>query len=613
MKQFVKNNVMLFLFFVSSVVVLILSFYVREMMTSSAQMIEESTKSQMMALSEAASLLVTAEELDEFKTVADMQKPQYRELKNKLDVFTRQAGVMFTYYMCLDTDTGMMQFIVDNVMDEADDPDGLDSPQIPREDGPDRALAGEILAMELGSYSQGWDGLLTAWAPVYYSDGTLSNMVAGVDMQDVYLYTVRNNTQLMSIVLLVSFLLVIVSCFLCLMMYRNKAKQSATASSAKGLFLSRMSHEMRTPLNAIIGLSNMALKTEDTAAIKNHLRNISVSSDHLRRLIDDILDLSKIESGKMQLEYAPALLEKEIEAIDHIIRPQTEQKDQTFLVKTVGALPKAVYYDPVRMRQVLINLLSNAVKFTPQGGQIALTVGCEERHDGRCNLYWRVKDSGIGIKKEDISKLFAPFEQLDVSTTRKYGGTGLGLAITKQLVEMMDGHITVNSEEGDGSEFVFNTWFEIADEKAIQKLEQAQKEKRHLNLSGRYVLLADDAKVNQIVAVDMLESFGAEVDTADNGREAVEKYLANPQKYDVIFMDIQMPEMDGYEATAKIRDSGAPGAGDIPIIAITANAFREDEQRSLAARMNGHIRKPLDLEQVEDTIFAVLDQKVKVE
>ncbi|MDL2290488.1 response regulator [Desulfovibrio sp. OttesenSCG-928-F20] len=605
MLRFLKSNLMLALFFASALIVLVIAISASKMMLASAQMIEESTKRRMAALSEAASMLVTGEELDLFMNAPDMDKPEYTALKNRLDEFTRRANVMFTYYMRL-TAENKMQFVIDNVLDPAEQ-DGLNSKAVPREAGPDRALLGEVLAVDLGDYSTGWDGLLTAWAPVRYSDGSLSNMVAGVDMQDVFIKEARSNRQALAVLLTVSLVVVLVVCLACMLMYMRKARQSNIASEAKSSFLSRMSHEMRTPMNAIIGLCAMASKSQDMGVIRDYLDNINTASHHLRHVIDDILDISKIESGKMKLSCAPASLRREVEYIKRIIKPQSEAQRQKFTICVDDAVPDWLVYDSTHLRQVVINLLSNAVKFTPEGGQIDLCVKLLENTNSRVNLEWRVRDTGIGIPPQHMGSLFAPFEQADASNTRKYGGTGLGLAISRQLVELMGGAIRVESEQGRGSEFIFNTWLDIAapgTETAVDK--RAENFDQALNLWGKRILLVEDSDINQMIAVAMLNDYGAEVNTANNGEEGLRAFEAAPDSYDLIFMDIQMPVMDGYEATRRIRASNLLRAGSIPIIAMTANVFKEDVDKAREAGMNGHVGKPLDVEQIRETVHRVL-------
>ncbi len=608
MKRFLRNNLMLLLFFVSALVVLVITVVVSGMMVSAAKMIEDSTQQEMKALSEAAALLVTGEELEQFVDVADMQKPEYAALRARLNKFSQDSGLMYTYYTRYNADEDKMQYIVDNVM-EPEWQDGLDSPLEDLEQAPAAVMStGRPQAVPLGSYSEGWNGLVTAWAPVRYADGSPSNMLVGVDMQDVYIQAARENTYRMSVVLVVSMFVVLATCFICLMLYIRKVKQAQIASEAKSSFLSRMSHEMRTPMNAIIGLCGMARASGDLGQVQEYLANIDVSSQHLRHVIDDILDISKIESGKMTLEFLPVDLHRELAHIASIIRPQADAKGLAFALQVADDVPQAVCYDVIHTRQVVINLLSNAVKFTPSGGAVSLSIANLGVRDNRCNLEWRVKDNGIGIGADGQKRLFQSFEQADVSTTRKYGGSGLGLAISKQLVEMMDGQIRVESAPGRGSEFIFNIWLSIADPADVA---DDTDDTGDLDLSGVRILLVEDGEINQMIVMDMMEHYGAEVDAVNNGLAGVDAFRENPGRYDLIFMDIQMPVMDGYEATRAIRAMDVPKAKNIPIIAMTANVFREDVERAFGAGMSGHVKKPFDEEEIRRNIVKALGVSVQ--
>lgn len=602
MKARVKTQSVLLLFFVSSIVVLVVSVAASRLMISSAQMIADSTEREMTALSEAVSTMASGEALDAFQAPADMETAAYRALREQLHAFAERADILYAYYMRLDPDTDQMQFIVDNVLDpSAGIQDGLDSPQVPREAGSDLALTGIAHTEELGTYSVGWDGLLTAWAPVYYSDGSLSNMVAGVDKVDVNIQAARRNTYMFSIVLLVAMVIVLSSCITCLLLYQKKADQANTASEAKSSFLSRMSHEMRTPMNAIIGLSRMALASDDLQEVRGYLGNIEVSSEHLRHVIDDVLDISRIESGKLVLDIIPVNVREAMDRLARIIRPQAEAKRQVFLVHTAEDVPQEIYCDATRLQQVLVNLLGNAVKFTPEGGTVRLTLLMVDRQDGRAKLSWRIQDNGIGISEEQLARIFTPFEQADVSTTRQYGGSGLGLAIAQKLTTTMGGDLRVQSEVGKGSDFTVDFWLNVAEQPVAAAKDAGAAADAPLDLTSRHILLVEDAEMNRMIAANLFEGFGATVAEAVNGQEGVDMFAANPGLYDMVFMDIQMPVMDGYAAAQAIRAMGGQG-GRVPIVAMTANVFKEDVEKAIAAGMNGHVGKPFDVAMIEAAI-----------
>ena len=506
------------------------------------------------------------------------------------------------------------------------------------------------------------------------------------------------------------------------------------ASSAKSEFLSRMSHEMRTPMNAIIGMTEIAERSSDTAKLKYCLETIGVSSRHLLSLINDILDMSKIEAGKFNLDCAPLNIEELLKKICGLVIDKMEQSGQKFTVLIGKGMPLDYLGDELRISQVIANILSNAMKFTPEGGQISLSVDEVEKLGEQSVLRFSISDTGIGMSPEQTSRLFNAFEQADGSITKRFGGTGLGLAISKNIVGKMDGKIWVNSELGKGSTFNFeiklknisqkqenlrmlagvhiadikvlvadadndtreqfcaimnqigiaceavnsaqavinaekiaqNTHkhfdvifidFNLTDMNTVELLEQliGKVEKTSLAMTGslrdwnkiedklkllgvkRFIakplfpsdifdtisevvgktinksnlsasatkdipdlseinlLLAEDVQINQEIFISLMEDTGVKIDTVENGLEAVRAFEAQPNKYDIIVMDLQMPEMDGYEATRAIRGMNNPRGKTIPILAMTANAFKEDVEKCIEAGMNDHVAKPIDI------------------
>jgi signal transduction histidine kinase/CheY-like chemotaxis protein len=526
-----------------------------------------------------------------------------------------------------------------------------------------------------------------------------------------------------------------------------KAREDALSSTkAKSDFLANMSHEMRTPMNAIIGMTNIAKGAADSEKKDYCLAKIEDASNHLLGVINDILDMSKIEANKFELSSAEFSFEKTLRKAVNVINFRVEEKKQNFTVRLGENIPETLIGDDQRLTQVITNLLSNAVKFTPEGGSIELDSSYLGEKDGLCELQVEVKDSGIGIKPEQQAKLFKSFEQADSNTSRRYGGTGLGLSISKNIVEMMGGAIRVESEYGSGSRFVFTVkmkrgenkksslpkginWKNIRvlvvdddssvteyfaeiggrlgfscdtalsgkealakvkekgaydvyfidfkmpgmdgialtkklrdiedPDKAIvimisaveltaiedearragvdkflakplfpsviadtisecMRLEDAvndngESSEDEVKFPGKRIMLAEDIEINREIVIALLEPTELVIDCAENGLEAVKRFKADPTAYDMIFMDLQMPEMDGYEATRQIRAweqklaekaRRERGKGEtvqrksIPIIAMTANVFKEDVEKCLAAGMNGHVGKPLDLGEV---------------
>ena len=504
---------------------------------------------------------------------------------------------------------------------------------------------------------------------------------------------------------------------------RNKADFE---SRQKSVFLANMSHEIRTPMNAIIGMTDIGKSSSSIERKDYCFSKIENASHHLLGVINDILDMSKIEANMFELSEAEYSLEKLLQSVVNVINFRVEEKKQKFTVHIDRNIPDMLVGDDQRLAQVITNLLGNAVKFTPEGGGIGLDASLLGENDGVCEIKFAVSDTGIGISPEQQKKLFKSFQQAESSTTRKFGGTGLGLAISKNIVEMMGGGIWIQSEPGKGATFLFtvlmkrgkeNTaavhhvnwsnvrilavdddpdilvffreeiiefgascdtaaggdealelvrqkgpynvyfldwkmpgmdgielarrlksetpgnsviimisageWNTIEDEakaagvdkflskplfpsdisdavnEALGVRQQAEAEHReNIDLTGRHILLADDVEINREIVVSLLESAHVQIDCAENGVEAVRLFSESPEKYDIILMDVQMPEMDGYDATRQIRALGTRKAAEIPIIALTANVFHEDIEKCLSAGMNSHLGKPIDFNEL---------------
>ncbi|MGI6665339.1 MAG: response regulator [Christensenellaceae bacterium] len=517
---------------------------------------------------------------------------------------------------------------------------------------------------------------------------------------------------------------------------RDRAEESA---QAKTNFLANMSHEIRTPMNAIIGMTEIAKGTEDIERIQYCLEKIDDASGHLLGVINDILDMSKIDAGKFTLSPSDFTMESMLQRITDVINFRVDEKHQDFIIQVDPDVPASIVTDQQRLTQVITNLLSNAVKFTPEEGKISLLIHNKEIKGDDCTLYVEVIDTGIGISKEQQSRLFQSFEQADGSISRRFGGTGLGLVISKNIVELMGGDIWVESAPNRGSRFqftvnvkkgqirektrlnpsidwnnvrilvvdddpivrkyftdiastigvtcntaynayeacrmlenderyhiIFVDWkmpgmdgieltrvirekygdqavvimisvvaWSLIEEEATsagvdrflakpllpspiidcinecivegytRSIEEERDIEKHAGIfAGKHILLAEDIEINREILITLLDDTGIVIDSAENGKVACEMFAQNPTRYDAILMDIHMPEMDGYEATRQIRASAAPNAKEVPIIAMTANVFREDIDRCLAAGMNDHVGKPLDI----DTVMEKLQQ-----
>ena len=383
-------------------------------------------------------------------------------------------------------------------------------------------------------------------------------------------------------------------------------QRETKANLAKREFLFNMSHDIRTPMNAIIGFTALAqTHIDDRDQVEDYLKKISVSSQHLLSLINDVLDMSRIESGKVTLEAKPVHLPELVHELRDIIQAVVSKKDLSLTLDTVGVENEDVIADPLRLEQILINVLANAVKFTPDGGQIGLWIVQKDTAPaGYADFEFHIKDNGIGMSEEFQKHIFEQFARERTSTVSKIQGTGLGLAITKSLVDMMGGRITVESEPGRGSEFTISLRFPVGEAKAGQMIPVSKAS----DFTGKKLLVVEDNELNLEIASTLLEEAGFEVDTAGNGKIAVEKVeAASAGRYDLILMDVQMPEMDGYEATRRIRALPDKKKAAIPIVAMTANAFEEDQKNALNAGMNGHIAKPLDIQK----LFQVLSELLK--
>ena len=402
---------------------------------------------------------------------------------------------------------------------------------------------------------------------------------------------------------------------------RNALAAAEHANKAKTAFLNNMSHDIRTPMNAIIGFTALATAhVGNTELVQDYLKKIHTSSQHLLSLINDVLDMSRIESGSVRIEYTTVHLPDILHDLRTIIQGAVYSKKQDFYIDTEDMLHEDIITDRLRLTQVLLNIISNAVKFTPVGGMIH--VGISEQpcgKEGYTMVIFRVKDNGIGMSPEFQEHIFDSFTREHTVTENGIGGTGLGMAITKNIVDMMGGRIQVESEVGKGTEFTVTLECEISrmttkPESASEQGElpgnelQKPKAEDRRSYAGKRVLLVEDNELNREIATAIMQEIGLDADTAEDGTDAVDiMSSAEGRKYDLIFMDIQMPKMDGYTATREIRTLNDPKCANIPIIAMTANAFEEDRKKAIKAGMNGHIAKPISV----DGILENLDQIFK--
>lgn len=375
-----------------------------------------------------------------------------------------------------------------------------------------------------------------------------------------------------------------------------------SASQAKDRFLANMSHEIRTPMNTILGMSRLALQNVVDAKQRNYIEKVNHSAESLLGIINDILDFSKIEADRLELEETEFRLEEVFDNLSSLVGQKAEEKGLALRYDLLPEVPAALIGDPLRLSQVLINLGNNAVKFTDRG-EIVISVHLQARDERGVRLQFTVRDTGIGLTPKQQETLFNPFSQADASTTRKYGGTGLGLAICRRLVEMMGGEIRVESKPGRGSTFSFTVTLQQAQPASAGPVQppvsqHAAYQRAIRALRGAHLLLVEDNEFNRELTILLLTEQGLSVEVASNGREALDMLAYN--QYDGVLMDCQMPVMDGYTATEEIRRQ--PRQRDLPIIAMTANAMVGDREEALAAGMNDHIAKPIDVREMFNTL-----------
>jgi signal transduction histidine kinase len=794
----IYDNIGVILFSIAAVLVLVISIYTAALVRFISSYLGETFNDRILAAGISLSRMVSPEELEELKTPADMEKPLFQDIRERLKVFARENHILYAYYFRVDEDAGRIHYIVDN----DDDPEtivnlgtaaeDIEEPEIYRVLQEKRALT-----TAPGNYVDVWPELFSAYAPILDSREQVIAL-AGVDIRDTQILAAQKQGLVFSDILLLSMIFIITAGFGSILVlsrkeyllsrrieqqelmarlaqsltsaadtsalinealritgeflgitriviriveensglnraayiwtssddvvtsptkeefndiihsfpreklpgdsipsiYCNDVSQDSRyapmalvgtkafimaplyldgkfwavmtleeesrtrrwtendrqfvntvssiiageairalrerernaalveaekASQAKSDFLANMSHEMRTPMNAIIGMAAIGRASPEVERKEYSLERITEAGGHLLGVINDVLDMSKIEANKFELDPTDFNFEQMVRKTVDVISFKVEEKRQHFSLRFGGDIPNRLYGDEQRLSQVITNLLSNAVKFTPDHGTVSLEAELEEPAAGdseapvppeagegeEYRIKIRVADTGIGISAEQQARLFSSFTQADSSTSRKFGGTGLGLAISKRIVEMMGGRIWVESEPGKGSAFSFAVPLKQgtapAEEAAARTGSGGQAEggpPEADDFRGFRILLAEDVEINQEIVLALLEPTGVSIECAENGNMAVRIFNASPDAFDIIFMDIQMPEMDGYEAARAIRASPAPKAAAVPIIAMTANVFKEDVEKCLEAGMNGHLGKPLNFDEV---------------
>ena len=559
------------------------------------------------------------EDFSHIKDRSDEDTQFYKDISSYLNEIRTLNSTRYIY-TATRNEEGKLIYVVDGLDSDAGDVrhpgDYIEDEMIPYIE---RALSGENV------YSQ--DIVDTTWGPIFTAcypvrsnlDGTgdiVGAFCIEMDMQSAY-GMVEKTKKISVICGVIVGLVLLMICLWTYFVYRKSkeeeqkqkqllleaAEKADAANKAKSTFLFNMSHDIRTPMNAIVGFTDIALHQNSVAEIHDSLEKVRESSKHLLSLLNDVLDLSRIESGKAVFFPEPVDITKLTDNVLAIMNGLLYNRDLKFEVYRERPKNPYVLADATRIREVLTNFLSNAVKFTKDGGTVTLDISSHPGEDDKHIVArYIVKDNGIGMSEEFQKKLFKPFSQEDDRGARtQYKGTGLGMAIAKEYVEMMGGSIAVESQKGVGTTFTVEIPLELTE----QGIRQKQEEPVHHDLTGVNVLMAEDNDLNAELATVMLEDAGMAVTRAFDGKEAVELFKNHPQgTYDIILMDIMMPNMDGHQAAKTIRAMGTErsDAATIPIIALSANAFAEDIKASLDSGMNGHVSKPLNMKEVTDTI-----------
>ena len=562
---------------------------------------------------------IGGEDFSQIKDRSDEETQFYKDISCYLNEIRTLNSTRYIYIATRDEE-GKLIYVVDGLDPDAGDVrhpgDYIEDEMVPYIE---RALSGENV------YSQ--DIVDTTWGPIFTAcypvrsnlDGTgdiVGAFCMEMDMQSAYGMVVKTN----KISVICGTIVGLVLMMICLSTYfiyqkskeeerkqkqllMEAAEKADAANQAKSTFLLNMSHDIRTPMNAIIGFTNIALHQNVVADIHGSLEKVRESSNHLLSLLNDVLDLSRIESGKAVFSPEPVDITKLTDNVLAIMKGLLYNRDLKFEVYRERPKNPYVLADAARIREVLTNLLGNAVKFTKDGEMVTLDISSHPGEDDKHMIVrYIVKDNGIGMSEGFQKKLFKPFSQEDDSGARtQYKGTGLGMAITKEYVHMMGGKIDVESKKGIGTTFTVEIPLELTE----QDIHQKQEEPVHRDLTGVNVLMAEDNDLNAELATVMLEDAGMVVTRASDGKEAVERFKNHPRgTYDIILMDIMMPNMDGHQAAKTIRamEKERPDASSIPIIALSANAIAEDVKASVDSGMNGHISKPFDMEEVTATI-----------
>ncbi|MCI8949744.1 MAG: response regulator [Lachnospiraceae bacterium] len=556
----------------------------------------------------------------DFETSEDMKNPDYIVMHDVFSMVKEATGVMYLYTARKNKD-GSYVYVVDGLDPDSPDfryPGDRIEPEI--YDDMDRALGGEQVYPNKIVHTS-WGDIFICYLPLYNQKEIVG--VLGIEFEAEHQYVTYQKLKLFVpfAVLIFTSLAFITSRRLFRhvnVIIEKEAEQrealadalhkAEVASKAKSSFLFNMSHDIRTPMNAIIGFTQIAKgHLDDKKRVEDSLTKVEHASKHLRRLINDVLDMARIENGKLEIELVPCNIREAVMETEQMLALDMGEKGLTFQVSAENIQDNCVLCDALRIKQIVLNLLSNALKYTKTGGTVTYQViQTGKNHQGHATYEIHVKDTGVGMTEEFMNHIFEAFEREKSATESGVEGTGLGLAITRQLVKLHGGTIRVNSKKEEGTEFVVEFCLKVIEEQPAAMAHREHKEE--VSFDGKRVLLAEDNQLNREIAEVILSEKGFEVECAENGEEAVEKVSGSaPDYYDLVLMDIQMPRLDGYQAAIKIRMLPDPAHAKIPIVAMTANAFEEDRKRAFESGMDGHIAKPIDLKQLNDVLADVLN------
>ena len=565
---------------------------------------------------------------NDFQTIttkADMETARYQELQQELNELRRLNSTRYLY-TAKRGDDGRLIYLIDGLDLDAEDfaypGTYIEEEMIPYIDA---AMNGQtIYSSEIVDTT--WGHIFTACYPVVSSDGSgdiIGALCMEMDMEDTYAYLEKSSQSSFKtacVAVAVSILLAGWSYMILRrqrqrdMEYQEKLQKAAVAANAanraKSTFLFNMSHDIRTPLNGIMGLLKIDKDHfEDRELVRANHDKMLVAADHLLSLINDVLEVSKLEDGNIELAHQPMSLADVSQEVGTIIGERTAEAGIRFEFQAQELPVVWVYGSPLHLRQIFLNIYGNCIKYNREGGSVTTQVQCLGAAHGRVTYRWTISDTGVGMSQEFLKRIFEPFAQERADARSVYQGTGLGMTIVRGLVEKMNGTIEVTSREGEGSTFVITMPFEIAPEQQPERPDESAAEEAK-SIRGLCLLLVEDNDLNAEIAQTMLEDEGAQVTVAENGKRAVERFQSSlPGTFDAILMDVMMPVMDGLTATRAIRALDRPDAATVPILAMTANAFKENAEKCFAAGMNAHLTKPLRPEEMVRAIARCCDKE----